>query len=173
MTAHIANTALARSACLVAFAAALVAPPATARADDAGAERAYTSNDRTASVLERRLLTAYSTFELTGRAAPLLGELRRARALVIRTRRALIAQPASTPTGASARAAAFRALSLTERAALAGRAAVLARERGDAAAFRRLKGRAEGLTGQAREADRRARSLFVQARRPPPPPPAG
>jgi hypothetical protein len=172
MTAHIGNTALARSARLVAVAAALVVSPAAARADDAGAERAYKSNDRAAAVLEGRLLTAYSTFDLTGRAGPLLGELNRARALIIRTRRALIAQRASTPTGATARTAAFRALSLTERAVVAGRAAVLARQRGDVAAFRRLKGRAEGLASQAREADRRARSLFAHARRPAPPPPA-
>jgi hypothetical protein len=140
--------------------------PAAALADDAGAERAYRSNDPAAAVLQRRLLIAYSTFDLTGRAGPLLDELRDARTLIIRTRRALIAERASTPTGAAARAAGFQALSLADRATLTARAAVLARERGELAAFRRLKARTEDLAGQAIGADRRARSLFAAARAP-------
>jgi hypothetical protein len=179
MTALIEETAFAirRSGRVAAVASVALALsplllPAAARADDAGAERAYKSNDRAAAVLERRLLIAYSTFDLTGRAGPLLEELKRARALIVRTRRSLIAQRASTPIGAAARAAAFRALSLAERGVLAGRAAVLARERGDLAAFRRLRGQADGLASQARQADRRARSLFAQSRAPASPPPA-
>ena len=143
--------------------------PAPAIADDAGAERAYTSSYRAAAALERRLLTAYAAFQLTGRAGPLRNGLAQARTLIVRTRRSLIGQRASTPTGASARGAAFQALSLAERGILAARAAVLARERGEPAAFRRLKAQAERLAAQARQADRRAQALFAQARAAPAP----
>jgi hypothetical protein len=147
-----------------ALAVATMAFPAAAFADDASAERAYRSNDVAAAVLERRLLIAYSTFDLTGRAGPLLHGLVQARALIIRTRRGLISERASTPAGAAARAAAFRALSLAERAALTARAAVLVRSQGEATAFRRLKARAEDLARQAAAADRSARALFAAAR---------
>lgn len=142
----------------------LLAPAGAARADDAGAERAYRSTDAAATAVQRQLVSAAGTFRRTRQPATMLRLLARARGLIATTRRALIPEKASTPTGSSARAAAFQALGLSERGLVALRAGVLAIARGDDVGGRRLTARADTLLAQAGRADGRARALFASAR---------
>lgn len=152
-------------ALVVALTAALaLAPAGAARADDAGAERAYRSTDAAGAAVQRQLVIAASTFRRTRQPAPVLRLLARARGVIATTRRALIAQRASTPSGSSARAAAFQALRLGDSGLVTLRAAVLTIARGDEVGGRRLTTRADSLLAQAGRADGRARALFASAR---------
>jgi hypothetical protein len=155
-----------RPVALLAAAGAVAAGPAAppAAADDAAVARAYRSQDAAGDDLRARGLVAYALFDRAGRTGPLLTVSARARTLVVRVRRAVLAQSASTPDGARARALALRAVGLGERALLAADAGLRAHDRGEAVTARRLLARAETLGRYALRDDRRVRALFAALR---------
>ena len=141
--------------------AAVGAPPA--QADDASVLRALESNDAAFRALGRQIDAGSRTFRATRRAGPLLGALARTRALIIETRKAVLAEQASTPTGAAARSASLRALGWFERSILSLRGATLATVRGQPRLALTLARRADALGRAAEAAAGQAIALFRQA----------
>lgn len=140
--------------------AAVAAP---ARADDAGVLRAWEGNDPAFTVLGRQVAAGARTLERTNRAGPLLGALGRTRALIIRTRRAIVAEPASTPTGAAARAAALRSLGQLERSVVLLYRGTIAGLQGRKTTSLALLKQSEAALKQAEAAAGQAVALFRQA----------
>ena len=144
----------------VALAGAVAAP---ARADDASVLRAWEANDAAFATLGRQVALGARTLQRTGRAGPLLGALVRTRALIIRTRKAVLAEQASTPTGASARAACLRALGHFERSVVLLYRGTVAGLQGRKRTGLALLNQSEAALKQADVAADQATALFRQA----------
>ena len=136
---------------------------APAVADDASVLRAWESNDAQFAVLGRQVERATVTFRRTRRAGPLLGALARTRALIIRTRKAVLAEQASTPVGASARLAALHSLSYFERSIRSLSASAVALTRGQPRTALALARRSEAEIARAEQLAERAKAFFRQA----------
>jgi hypothetical protein len=134
-----------------------------ARADDASLARAWHSNDAALGVLNRQIASAFATFQRSNRVGRLQGLLARHRAVILRTRRAVLAQQPSTPTGAAARNSALRTLGLSVRRTLADQAGLRAFMRGHRALAARLFARAETLYRYILRAERQTDALLAQA----------
>lgn len=141
----------------------LAAAAPAARADDAGVLRAGERYDPEWDAVGRQFESAMSTLAREHRPQPLLAVISRWRALIVKTRRAVLGQRSSTPTGSAARAATLRALGRFEQALIALRGGVLARMRGHGATARTLTRRAELRFGQAQIAVDQAIALFRRA----------
>jgi hypothetical protein len=134
--------------------------PGAALGNDAGVLRAWQSNDRAFTATGAQVRLATVTFERTGQPGPLLTLFARTQTLIVRTRRAMVAQHASTPTGSTARAAALSSLSLFGRSIATQRAATLATARGQRALGVRLADHADDLLDLSDTAAARAITLF-------------
>jgi hypothetical protein len=150
-------------AAAVGLAAGLGLAPASARADDAGVLRAWETDRPAFQAAGQAVRTAELDFERSGRTAPLLAALGRTRLLIVRTRRAVVAQHASTASGTGARAAVLRSLATFDRSVLTHRASTLAAARGARALAVRLRERADVQLQQAGATARQAVSLFRRA----------
>lgn len=136
---------------------------APALADDASVLRAWEGNDAQFAVLGRQVRAGATTLERTRRPGPLLGALVRTRALIIKTRKAVLAERASSPAGASARLAALRSLSYFERSIRSLWAGTVAAVRGERTRANTLLNRSEAELKQADSLADLATSLFRQA----------
>lgn len=148
---------------LAAALAGTAGAPADARADDAGVLRAFERDRAAHRAAQAEIEREGRIYLVIGRAKPLLADLARGRALIIRTRRAVLAEQPSTPTGASARTAGLESLSRYERGILALRAGVFAREAGRRRESGALVRRASAHFRIGDQAAARARTLFRQA----------
>ncbi len=134
-----------------------------AQADDASVLAAVESHDAAFTVVGRQVAVASQTLARTHRGGPLLGALARTRALIIATRKAVLGQQASTPTGAAARSASIRTLSYFENSIISlyrGTRAAITGHRVTALALSR---RAEAQAKLAQAAGDQAVTLFRQA----------